>query len=281
MPRSNAGRIVPTSSDFGATKRRGHGPIRTRRPTSSWASTPRWPAIGTAWFAAGFSSSPSPGARGRSAPSAAKTSSRSPRSSTAAPTSTGSGRTRRRFSCAAIRSSPTTTADSADAPGRAAGKAKYRSISRWDHARGRLLIDTPYTQGVAGWIGGEPVSLPHLDFTTENPFAVLVATSISDEPIATSKRLLVSAIARVEPTGFRWVDSWKREVADPGRPPFLQEPVSARVVWRHKGRVRAFVLDNTGARTGEVKLETLPGRDAVSLSIDGKTAAFHWELIAE
>ena len=34
-------------------------------------------------------------------------------------------------------------------------------------------------------------------------------------------------------------------------------------------------------RTGEAKLETLPGRDGVSLLIDGKTAAFHWELVAE
>jgi hypothetical protein len=144
-----------------------------------------------------------------------------------------------------------------------------------------LVLDTPYTQGIVGWIGRQPTSFAHLDFMTDNPFAVLIATSISEEPIATSKRLLVSAIARVDPTGFRWVDSWKREVADPGRPPFLQEPVSARVVWRHKGKVRAFVLDNTGARIDEVKLDTLPGRDGVSISIDGKTAAFHWELIAE
>ena len=176
---------------------------------------------------------------------------------------------------------PETAHRTADAAGRAAGKTKYRSTSVWDHARGRLLLDTPYTQGIAGWSDREPASFTHLDFTTENPFAVLVATSISDEPIATSKRLLVSAIARVEPTGFRWVDSSKRDVADPGRPPFLQEPVSARVVWRHKGNVRAFVLDNTGARTDELKLERVPGRDAVSLLIDGKTAAFHWELIAE
>jgi hypothetical protein len=169
----------------------------------------------------------------------------------------------------------------AEPPARAAAKARYRSASRWDHARGRLLLDTPYTQGIAGWIGGETTSFTHMDFTTENPFSVLLATSISHEPIATSKRILVSAIARIEPTGFRWVDSWKREVADPGRPPFLQERVSARIVWRHKGRVRAYVLDNTGARAGGAKLETLPGGDGVSLPIDGKTAAFHWELVAE
>jgi hypothetical protein len=169
----------------------------------------------------------------------------------------------------------------ADAPARAAGKTRNRSASRWDPKRGRLLLDTPYTQGIAGSLDRETASFTHLDFTSENSFAVLLATSLGDEPIATSKRLLVSAVARVEPTGFRWVDSWKREVASPGRPPFLQEPVTARVVWRHKGKVRAFVLDNTGARAGEARLESIPGREGVSLLIDGKTAAFHWELVAE
>jgi len=49
------------------------------------------------------------------------------------------------------------------------------------------------------------------------PFAVVVATSIrtSRSPL---KRLLVSAVARVEPTGLRWVDQWKRESGRPGEP---------------------------------------------------------------
>ncbi|MFI5457121.1 MAG: hypothetical protein ACHRXM_16875 [Isosphaerales bacterium] len=163
----------------------------------------------------------------------------------------------------------------------AAAKGRRRSVSGWDPVRGRLVVDTPYTQGVAGWIGGSTASCANLDFSTNNPFAVLVATSLSDEPIATTKRLLVSAIARVEPTGFRWVDAWKREVADPGRPPFLQEPVTARVVWRRKGSVQAHVLDNEGQRIRPVTVDTLKGGQGVSLVIDGKTAAFHWELTVE
>ena len=151
----------------------------------------------------------------------------------------------------------------------------------WDHARGRLLLDTPYTQGVAGWIGREPASFAHLDFTTENPFAVLIATSISDEPIATSKRLLVSAIARVEPTGFRWVDSWKREVADPGRPPFLQEPVigEGRLAAQRKSAGLRPRQHGSAHRRGEARDTSRPRRRLAL--IDGKTAAFHWELIAE
>ncbi len=163
---------------------------------------------------------------------------------------------------------------------RTAPRSKSRTASRWDAANGRLLIDTPFTQGVVGWINSH-TTLKDLDFATENPFAVLIATSIGDEPIASSKRLLVSAVARVEPSGFCWVDTWRRDVANPGRPPFLQEPVVARVAWKRKGTIRAYVLDNTGARLNEVKLEPLSGRDGIVLPINGKTAAFHWELVVE
>ena len=50
-------------------------------------------------------------------------------------------------------------------------------------------------------------------------------------------------IGRVQPTGFAWVDRFRREVADPGRPPFLQEPVFGRVSWRRKGKIKGYVLE--------------------------------------
>ena len=110
---------------------------------------------------------------------------------------------------------------------------------------------------------------------------MLAATSLGPEPIAEAKRLLVTAVGRVEPTGFRWVDSWKREVADPGRPPFLQEPVRAQVVWRRKGTIRAFALNNAGERIGPVDLEKSQSGEGVELVIDGRTPGFHWELVVE
>jgi hypothetical protein len=109
----------------------------------------------------------------------------------------------------------------------------------------------------------------------------VAATSIGPEKIADARRLLVTAIGRVEPTGFRWVNSWRYQVADPGRPPLLQEPVKARIVWKRKGTVRAFQLDNTGARMGPVNLEVLPEGEGVALDLDGRKGGFHWELVAE
>jgi hypothetical protein len=166
-----------------------------------------------------------------------------------------------------------------EVPGRAAGRAVRRTIPGWEPRRGRLVIDTPFTQVLAGWIGGEPARFEHLDLSTENPFAVLAVSSIGPEPIASAKRLLVSAVARVEPTGFRWVDGWRHAVADPGRPPFLSEPVKARVVWRGNGPVRAFVLDNTGARVGPARIEALPGSQGVALDLDGRSPGLHWEVV--
>ena len=101
-------------------------------------------------------------------------------------------------------------------------------------------------------------------------------------PSPRRKRLLVTVIGRVEPTGFAWVDRFRREVADPGRPPLLQEPVFGRISWRRKGTIKGYVLDNTGASGLEpAKLEPLPDGAGVSLVIDARTAAFHWELAVE
>lgn len=152
-------------------------------------------------------------------------------------------------------------------------------ISGWEPARGRLVIDTPHTQGLAGWPSGEPANFEHLAIETNDTFAVVVATSVGPEPIAEGKRLLISAIARIEPTGFRWVDHWKRDVADPGRPPLLQEPVRARVRWRHEGSVKAFALDNNGTRLTPVEIKV--GSEGAELEIDGRSPTLHWELVAE
>jgi hypothetical protein len=154
------------------------------------------------------------------------------------------------------------------------------SIPGWDPDRGRLVINTPSTQGLAGWTGNEPVAnFEKLTIEIDNPFAVVVASSVGPEPIAASKRLLLTAVARVEPKGFRWVDEWRHEVADPGQPPLLQEPVQARITWRREGPVKAYALDNTGARVAPARLDPIDG--GVRLVIDGASPTMHWELIVE
>lgn len=160
-------------------------------------------------------------------------------------------------------------------------RSKRQAVPGWQPERGRLVLETPYTQGVAGWPGGIAVrndDMP-LEFELESTYGVLVASSVGPETIAKTKRLLVTAISRVSPTGFTYVDPWKREAADPGRPPLLAEPVIAKVLWKRKGQFKAYALDNNGARIGPAKVE----KDIKGwrLVIQGTVPALHWELVAE
>lgn len=164
---------------------------------------------------------------------------------------------------------------------RSTAKNRRPTLSRWDSAHGRLSIDTPHTQCLAGWISGQTTTLADVEFATENPFAVLAVSSATPDPIVSSKRILVTAIGRVLPTGIRFVDGWKRTVADPGRPPFLYEPVRARVIVRKSGVLRGFILDTSGRRVGPALIERTAAGDGFILEINGKTPAVHWELVAE
>ena len=154
---------------------------------------------------------------------------------------------------------------------------KKTSSSSWDPSRGRIVIDTPHTQGVAGSPGRKPIATESLTLDVTSPYAVVMASSFGSEPLAQAKRLLVTAVSHAEPTGLLYVDQWKREVAAPGRPPLLVEPVRARVTWKRKGTIRAFALRPDGSRGAEAKVTTSP--DGSTLELEGDSATLHWEMV--
>ncbi len=149
--------------------------------------------------------------------------------------------------------------------------------STWDSAHGRLLIDTPFTQGIAGWPGKRPASLDAVSIDVENPYAVVMVSSVGPEPIARARRLLITAISRAEPTGLTYADQWKRQIANPGRPPILIEPVRARITLKRKGSFRAFALDETGKRGPKAELKSSP--EGSILEIEADSPAIHWEIL--
>ena len=101
--------------------------------------------------------------------------------------------------------------------------------------RNRLVIETPHTQALAGWTAGRPAETDTLVLQIDSPYGVVAVTALGSEPIAQAKRFLVTAVARVQPTGFRWADQRRVEVADPGRPPLLVEPLDAHLLWKRQG----------------------------------------------
>lgn len=146
--------------------------------------------------------------------------------------------------------------------------------------RGRLLAENAHTVAYAAWGPAKFSSVEGVAFETAGPFAVVAASSIGEEPIARARRLLVTAVGRVEPTGMTWADGNRRDVADPGRGPMLLEPVRVALAWRVKGSVAAHALDSAGRRAGTLKVE--PTADGVRAELDTRPGGtMHWELVAD
>lgn len=86
---------------------------------------------------------------------------------------------------------------------------------RRDWEAGVQTINTARTQAAAGWLGDRRVRLGEMDIALTTPKATVAATSLDDAPLAASRRILVTAIAR-------------SEVAE-GRLPFLSEPIAGEI----------------------------------------------------
>ena len=90
-----------------------------------------------------------------------------------------------------------------------------------DWKRGIQTIDTPRTQAVVGWVGGEELRTRDASFAVETKKAAVVLSSIDDRPLAESEFILVTAVARTIPS--------------PGnKAPLLSEPVRCRITLRSR-----------------------------------------------
>ena len=167
----------------------------------------------------------------------------------------------------------------ADKP-RAAKPAGPRSAGA-----GRLVVDTPHTRGLAGWAVDGGLGSARSDGLTiqvGGPSGVVMVSALGAEPVATAPRVLVTAVGRVEPTGYRSADEWRREPGEPGRAPLLHEGLPFQVTWNRPGTVRAYALDNDGARVGPAPVEKVPGPNGGQrLDVDGRSPSLHWELVVE
>jgi hypothetical protein len=119
----------------------------------------------------------------------------------------------------------------------------------WDTWRRTVRILAERTQGVVGFAGGTRQELPALDITVSaaSPFISVLVTSLDDEPLETSNRVLVSALGRDRQSGARYSEGGT-QLLDVGAPPLLLEPVQARIRFVQGGLVEAWRLDQNGLR---------------------------------
>ncbi len=145
-----------------------------------------------------------------------------------------------------------------------------------DLARGLYLVDAPKAQGVTGFLGGAgPQRLSDVTVDCANQYASVVVIPLDDQPIATSRRLLVQVGTVCRPTGWRerpmriptkeGVVEGSR-IIEPGTSPWQVEKTRGQITVRNPSIIKATSLDANGMAicdvpitkgSGDIKL-TLP-----------------------
>ncbi|HEY3415464.1 MAG TPA: hypothetical protein VGM23_01155, partial [Armatimonadota bacterium] len=114
----------------------------------------------------------------------------------------------------------------------------------WDEQQGTLTVISPCTAALDGFLGaGKPYDLGWAKVTVGSDFCVLWLTSLDSGPLATSRRILLTAAARAENTGTRY-NSARTTLLSSGKAPILIEPVRARLDFPQAVTIRP--LDQQG-----------------------------------
>jgi hypothetical protein len=136
------------------------------------------------------------------------------------------------------------------------GQTKVRSDTgelERDWAAGTETIDTSLTQAAMGWIGGRPIALHDVEIRILTPKATVALTSLDHQPLAQSKKILLTVVAQV--------------AASPGNKlPFLAQPVTGQIALRSTGpmSMTPLVPSTDPAAAAE------PGRSGSWKAVPGK-----------
>src|SRR6185369_8020573 len=122
-----------------------------------------------------------------------------------------------------------------------------------DLDRGVYSINAPKAQAAAGFLGcAGPIQLGDVQITCGNEYAAVAVVPLYDQPIASSKKLLVQVGTVSRPAG--WVEKPMRipkdgsfvsgsRIVQVGKEPWLVERTAAKVSIRNNQVQTAMVLD--------------------------------------
>jgi hypothetical protein len=142
----------------------------------------------------------------------------------------------------------------------------------WDYGRRVVTLATPKTQAVVGFAGGAAYDLPGVKVEVQTPFVILIFTPLDDLPLAGSKHILVTAMARDRQEGTEFTPDGARLVKA-GGPPLLMEPVQARITLKGAPPAEVRTVDLYGVPT-----ETKVPVTGPSFAIDGRFPSYYYEV---
>lgn len=153
-----------------------------------------------------------------------------------------------------------------------------------DATRGTLLVDTARSQAFAGFKPAGKVTLKNVELELQNEFAVVIVTALDDQPLAASKRILVSALGNAVNSGMTLAPARNR-LENAGVSPVLVEPIAGQLRLTGlagKGRLQVFALGPNGERDHAL---SAPGvtesAGSLELRLSAEHHAMHYEIVRE
>lgn len=129
---------------------------------------------------------------------------------------------------------------------------------RRDWSKGILTLNSPKSQGAFGNLKGERVTLRDIEIQSNSEQPALLVTSLENQPVSQSRRLLITAVGRVRNT----------------KPVYLCEPVQAKLKVRTMGNIAELApLNGDGSEQPAIRLTCENGVCSFDLPVDRKT---HW-----
>ncbi len=143
---------------------------------------------------------------------------------------------------------------------------------KWDWGTGVVYVNTPRAQAAAGFLSRVgAIQLQDVVIRCGNEYASIIVTSLDDQPLSRSRKILVQAITQEQPYGFK---TRGNKIASLGGPPLEMEEIKATVEFKSlDSAARVIVLDENGYATDKrVKVSRKGNGAVVTLS---KDALYH------
>ncbi len=135
-----------------------------------------------------------------------------------------------------------------------------------------ILVNSGKTKAAIGKLRGT-IGLGETEMKVQPVFASILFTPLDDAPLAQSKHILITALARDKQTGAKYSDDGTKLLAT-GTAPLLLEPVQASIKLAGPPPVSIRPLDHYGVP----KKETVPVAADGTFQIDGRYRAYYYEV---
>ena len=148
-------------------------------------------------------------------------------------------------------------------------EGKFTSITgdmSYDTNQRIYKLNTARAQAAAGFISDMEIELDDVIFDIDNDFATVYLTSVGNDDIYKSERVLLSTVGHQLNTNQE-MDETEQFIVDSkaGNGPILIEPVTGRITLKTKNEISVYALDNSGQRTQELSVAATDGKKSFDL----------------